>query len=64
MGGGLATNYCVLNTVKDARQHGYEVYLLADAIRAVNVKPDDGPRAEAEMQRLGSQTIDFSRIAP
>lgn len=62
--GGLATDYCVLNTVKDARQHGYEVYLLTDAIRAVNVKPGDGQRAEEEMQRLGAQAIVFSRIAP
>jgi nicotinamidase/pyrazinamidase len=62
--GGLATDYCVLNTVKDARQHGYEVYLLTDATRAVNVKPDDGQRAEEEMQHLGSQAIVFSRIAP
>lgn len=55
--GGLATDYCVLNTVRDARRLGYEVYLLADAIRAVNVKPDDGRRAEEEMRRLGARPI-------
>jgi nicotinamidase/pyrazinamidase len=62
--GGLATDYCVLNTVKDARKHGYEVHLLTDAIRAVNVTPDDGRRAEEEMRHLGSQAITFSRLAP
>lgn len=61
--GGLATDYCVLNTVRDARNLGYEVYLLADAIRAVNVKPDDGRRAEEEMRRLGARPIVFTALA-
>lgn len=52
--GGLATDYCVLNTVKDARRLGYEVVLLRDAIRAVDVNPGDGDRAQDEMQRLGA----------
>ena len=60
--GGLATDYCVLNTVRDARRLGYEVRLLTDAIRAVNVKPDDGRRAEEEMQRLGAQPITLAAI--
>ncbi len=55
--GGLATDYCVLNTVRDALQLGYEVLLLADAIRAVEVEPGDGQRAEAEMTRLGARRI-------
>ena len=55
--GGLATDYCVFNTVKDALELGYQVLLLSDAIRAVNVKPDDGPRAEAEMVRMGALAI-------
>lgn len=55
--GGLATDYCVLNTVRDARRLGYETVLLTDAIRAVNVKPDDGAAAEAEMRRLGARPL-------
>ncbi len=55
--GGLATDYCVLNTVKDARALGYEVIVLRDAIRAVNVKPGDGARAEAEMETLGAMLL-------
>ncbi|HYA37002.1 MAG TPA: nicotinamidase [Candidatus Methylomirabilis sp.] len=61
--GGLATDYCVLNTVRDARRHGYDVYFLTDAIRAVNVKPDDGQRAEEEMRRLGAKPVTLTAIA-
>jgi nicotinamidase/pyrazinamidase len=55
--GGLATDYCVLNTVRDALQLGYEVLLLGDAIRAADVQPGDGLRAEQEMIKLGAQRI-------
>jgi nicotinamidase/pyrazinamidase len=55
--GGLTTDYCVLNTVRDALANGFEVLLLRDAIKAVNVNPEDGARAEREMQRLGAQPV-------
>jgi len=55
--GGLATDYCVLHTVRDALARGYTTVLLTDAIRAVNVRPDDGREAEAEMVRLGAVPI-------
>jgi nicotinamidase/pyrazinamidase len=61
--GGLATDYCVLNSVKDARTLGYEVCLLMDGIRAVNVQPGDGLRAEQEMLRLGARPIRLETLA-
>lgn len=61
--GGLATDYCVLNTVKDALSLGYTVLLLEDAIRAVNVQPDDGIRAIHEMKRLGAKSIRLEDLA-
>jgi nicotinamidase/pyrazinamidase len=60
--GGLATDYCVLNTVRDARRLGFAVCLLTDAIRAVNVQPDDGRKAEEEMQRLGASPVTLAAI--
>ena len=60
--GGLATDYCVLNTVRDARRLGYEVMLLADAIRAVDASAGDGGRAMAEMRGLGAMPIEFSDL--
>jgi nicotinamidase/pyrazinamidase len=62
--GGLATDYCVLNTVRDAIKLGYDVYLLDDAIRAVNVAPDDGRKAEDEMRRLGARPIGSGKSRP
>ena len=43
--GGLATDYCVLHTVCDARVLKYQVLLLVDAVRAVNVHRQDGEQA-------------------
>jgi len=61
--GGLATDYCVLNTVRDARKLGYEVFLLTDGSRAVNVQPDDGRKAEEEMRGLGAAPIELRQLA-
>lgn len=62
--GGLATDYCVLNTVRDAVALGYVVVLLMDAIRAVNVQPEDGRRAEEEMMRLGGIPLRHEQLTP
>lgn len=61
--GGLATDYCVLNTVRDALQRGYDVTLLSDAIRPVEVEPGDGERAEADMARFGARRITLHDVA-
>jgi nicotinamidase/pyrazinamidase len=55
--GGLATDYCVVSTVRDALARGYRTIVLADAIRAVDVHPDDGRKAKEEMGRLGATLI-------
>jgi nicotinamidase/pyrazinamidase len=52
--GGLATDYCVLATTRDARLLGFAVVVLSDAVRAVDVQPGDGTRALEEMARLGA----------
>lgn len=59
--GGLATDYCVLNTVKDARRQGFDVVLLRDAIRPVEVNPGDGERAVAEMTKLGALPAELDK---
>lgn len=52
--GGVATDYCVLNSVLGALEGGLKVQVLLDCIRAVNVKPDDGKRALENMQAAGA----------
>jgi len=53
--GGLATDYCVFNTVKDALKEDVVTVLLLDAVRAVDVRPGDGETAIADMLRAGAQ---------
>lgn len=54
---GLATDYCVLNTARDALADGFGVWLVLDAIRAVEVQPGDGARAIAAMLAAGAQPV-------
>ncbi len=56
--GGLATDYCVLNTARDAHALGYDYFVLTDAVRAVDVKPGDGERALEEMRQMGAHLIE------
>ena len=60
--GGLATDYCVKNTVLDARKLGFEVVLLLDASRGINAEPDDVAKAVDETVKHGAEQatlIDF-----
>ncbi len=52
--GGLATDYCVLNTVLDGLKQGFRVVLLLDAIRAVELRAGDGSKAIDEMTGAGA----------
>ena len=53
--GGLATDYCVRATALDALREGFEVVVLRDAVRAVDVQPGDGDRALEEMRAAGAR---------
>jgi nicotinamidase/pyrazinamidase len=61
--GGLATDYCVLATTRDARMRGFGVVVLTDAVCAVNVQPGDGERALAEMKQLGARFATSGELA-
>jgi nicotinamidase/pyrazinamidase len=55
--GGLATDYCVKNTVLDALREGFKVKAIANAMRPVELKTGDGERAIEEMQKNGAEII-------
>lgn len=55
--GGLATDYCVKNTVLDALKEGFRVKALENAIRPVDLQPGDGERAIEEMREAGAVVI-------
>jgi nicotinamidase/pyrazinamidase len=61
--GGLATDYCVLNTVLDARRENFAVLFLEDASRAVEVKPGDGAKAVERMREAGAVPMTLSAVA-
>ncbi len=50
---GLATDYCVKDTALDAARLGFRTTLLADGVRAVNLRPGDGARAVAVLCGAG-----------
>ena len=54
---GLATDYCVLNTARDALAAGLAVTVDRSATRPVDASPGDGERALAELERLGAHVV-------
>jgi len=61
--GGLATDYCVKESVLGALKEGFAVTLLLDAIRAVNLQPEDGERAIRQMSEAGAAQATLESIA-
>ena len=58
---GLATDYCVLKTARDALREALIVTIDTSAIRAVDAEPGDGERALVELRSLGAVVSDLSR---
>jgi len=59
---GVATDYCVLAAVRGFRKLDKTVFLVADAIKAVNIKPEDGQKAMTAMQQVGAIFINTNDI--
>jgi nicotinamidase/pyrazinamidase len=52
---GLATDYCVKNTVLDALREGLSVTVDTSAVRGVDVEPGDSERALEELRAAGAE---------
>jgi len=55
--GGLATDYCVLWSARDAVSLGFRTFVVSDACRGVELNPGDIDRAFEEMRRIGVEVI-------
>lgn len=51
---GLATDYCVKDSVLDALKEGFKTTVFLAGCRGVNVKPGDADRAIEEMRKAGA----------
>lgn len=54
---GLATDYCVKYSALDAAKLGFNVFVIVDACRGVNLQPEDSKNALKDMQRVGVHII-------
>jgi nicotinamidase/pyrazinamidase len=63
---GLATDYCVRASAIDACREGFEVTVVEDAVRGVEVEPGDSDRALSEMRDAGARvaTADEALAGP
>jgi nicotinamidase/pyrazinamidase len=59
---GLATDYCVKYSSLDAAQLGFNVYLIEDACRGVELTPGDIAKAKAEMTAAGIKMIESKSL--
>jgi len=60
--GGLATDYCVCATAIAAQSFGFTTIVIAEAIRAVDVKPGDGEQALQTMRDAGVRVLSFADL--
>ncbi|WP_133273474.1 bifunctional nicotinamidase/pyrazinamidase [Hymenobacter radiodurans] len=57
---GLAADYCVYFTAKDALQEGFETFLIEDATRPINQEGCE--RAKADLENLGGKIISSTEV--
>jgi len=55
--GGLAAEFCVKATALDGLERGYEVFVVRDAVRGVDVPEGSAERALREMEERGARLI-------
>jgi nicotinamidase/pyrazinamidase len=62
--GGLATDYCVVETALSARREGFDTVWLRDASLPVELAPGDGQRAADQMARAGVRAAELATFHP
>lgn len=59
---GLATDYCVFYSVKDALRLGFKVNVVLEGCKGIDLNPGDSQRAILEMTKLGAHIISVNDI--
>lgn len=59
---GVATDYCVKFSVLDALELGYNVYVIADACKGVNLIAEDSKKALDDMRYAGAHIIESQHV--
>ena len=60
--GGLATDHAVKRTVLDAREAGFDVFLIANACRGINLHASDSAAAVEEMMKKGTRIVSSGAV--
>jgi nicotinamidase/pyrazinamidase len=61
---GLATDYCVKFTALDSIREGFKTIVIADATRAVNLRPNDYETSLEEMKQSGAIIMNSKDFFP
>lgn len=59
---GLATDYCVKNTALDALDEGFDVTVVRNAVRGVDVNEGDSERALDEIGEAGGRIVGHDEV--
>lgn len=59
---GLATDYCVLCTGREALRNGYLVTILTDAVAGVDLLPGDAERALEDLVTAGARLLTVDQL--
>jgi len=59
---GLTIDYCVKSSVLDALAAKLKMFVLADAVKGVNLKPDDSQHAIEEMVTRGATILTLDKV--
>jgi nicotinamidase/pyrazinamidase len=54
---GLATDYCIKYSTLDALKNGFKVKVLSDAVKGVDLKPQDSEKSLKEIVKKGAKKI-------
>lgn len=59
---GIATDYCVRASALDSLDLDYKTYIVTDAVKPVNLKPEDGENALKELESQGGILINSDEL--